>query len=406
MKKQHNTSEGRGLFSREHLGRRNPFITRKSILIGVIASSILMTYTACKKETDFVQHEDEMSMDDLEVDSKAFGQVFQPTSGNNCNTSTPAAPPTGVGSSAKQNWHRVVTNQTQFINAINYVNANGGTIYIDASFALNTTLPTITRSNVTILSNSSKVISDNVVGGSSATAMLNVTGSNFKMQNVTIQGAGRTNPNSFSWAGKRSAVSVSAGGSQFLRVKIQYFSHAAIRIENGSGHLVDQCILMDQKQSTLGYGVLLRNNANNVTVKRSRFARNSHSVATTGGGNQSYKAIGNYTLSAYKWHFDAHMAPDGWAGSKMEVINNVSGGNAALVVVRGPFKNGIFIKNNLYNQGAGDLAKLKPDATFTQSGNTYVGGNFYSPFGGSASDQQKAKTYFQKGEITGNCVWQ
>lgn len=372
---------------------------------GILFVNMLMT-TGCTKEQLHPNANVSNEVLDADGDAKAYGQVFWPTSGNNCNTNSPALPPSQVGWSAKKNWHIKVNNQAQFINAINQVNSNGGVIYINSSLTLNTTLPTITRSNVTILSNKNVIINDNVVGNSRATAMLNVTGSNFTMKNVTIKGAGRTNPNSFSWPGKRSAVSVSGNNATFFRVKVQYFSHAGIRLENGSGHTVDKCILTDQKLSTLGYGVLLRNDARNVTIKNSRFARCSHSVATTGGKRQSFKAIRNLTQQAYKWHFDAHMGSDGWAGDKVEIINNISTGTAALVVVRGPFDRGIFIKNNLFNRGAGDLAKLKPDATFTKHGHTYTGGFFYMPFAGSSSDRTKARAYFGHGEITGNCIWQ
>ncbi|MFK7786094.1 MAG: right-handed parallel beta-helix repeat-containing protein [Crocinitomicaceae bacterium] len=395
-KKTQKRSTGKG-FARRRVSR-NQFLLTFAIILGTI---FLMT--GCKKEIDSTRYGQDNPT--IEADTKAYGQVFWPPSGGNCTVGNPAAAPWGAGWSAKQGWHIKVYNQWQLVNAINTVNSSGGVIYIDASFTVTTNLPTITRNNVQILSNNSKTIYDNVVGGSKASAMFNVTGSNFKMKNVTIQGAGRTNPNNFNWSGKRSAIAVSGNNSEFFRVKIQYFSHAAIRLENGYGHTVDRCVLMDQKKSSLGYGVLLRNNARNVTVKTCRFNRNSHSIATTGGPNQSFKAVGNYSDGSYKWHFDAH-GTNGVAASKIEIINNKTGGTQSLFVVRGKVTNGTFIRNNKYNRDAGNMVKIKPDQTFSAHGHTYVQGVFYSPFGGSTSDKQKAKSFFQHGEITGNCIWQ
>ena len=57
--------------------------------------------------------------------------------------------------------------------------------------------------------------------------------------------------------------------------------------------------------------------------------------------------------------------------------------------------------NNLHNKNAGKLVELKPDATFTQNGTTFIGGFFYSPFG---LDAVKAKKFFMNGTISSNCV--
>lgn len=218
------------------------------------------------------------------------------------------------------------------------------------------------------------------------------------MSNVTISGVGAGSP------GKRSAVSVEKDNATFRHVLIEHYTHAAIRLEKGSGHQIWNSTFRHQNKSTLGYGVLLRNDARNVTIQRNYFDNNSHSVATTGGRQQSYRAIGNWSTRSLKWHFDVHMGSDGWGGDKVEIVNNVTNGPSALLVVRGPFADGVYVQNNLYNRGAGDLVKLKPDATFTQNGTRYDAGNFYGPFFGPGTGRTKGQTFFSKGEIKNNCV--
>lgn len=331
------------------------------------------------------------------------GAIQYPSSGGACTLSKPAIPFYSAGYSAKQSWHRSVNNQDQLISAINYVNRNGGTIYINASFSVTKNLPAITRNNVTILSKKAYKITDRISGSaSSATQLFLVNASNFTMKNVTIRGIGISNPsNPGSWSGKRSGVVVNGNYSTFERVDIGYYTHAAIRLENGGGHQVLSSVLTNQKRSDLGYGVLLRNNANNVLIKRNYFNSNSHSVATTGGKNQSYKAVGNWSKNAFKWHFDVHMGPDNYGGAKVEILNNVTQGSSTLLLVRGPFTNGVYVKNNLHSGSAGKLVELKPDRTFSQGGTTFIAGNFYSPFGLSST---AAKVFFSKGDIRNNCV--
>ena len=304
--------------------------------------------------------------------------------------------------SPKQNWHIAVDTQQELINAINWVNNNGGTIYIDGNINVHQNLPTITRNNVTILSRQGNVITDMQAGGSSASELFRVAATGFRMQNVTIQGIGHQNPNNpAAWPGKRSAVAVTKNGSTFDRVFIRFFTHAAIRLENGANHRVLNSTLVRQGRTDLGYGVLLRNNANQVLVKNNIMSGNSHAVATTGGGNQSYRAEGNWVYGQTKWHFDAHMGPDGWAGNYVEIINNVTDGNSSLVLVRGPFRNTNRIQRNLVNRPAGRVAELKPDATFSRGGFTFWAGNFYSPFGLS---QDAARVFFNGDIINQNCV--
>ena len=97
------------------------------------------------------------------------------------------------------------------------------------------------------------------------------------------------------------------------------------------------------------------------------------------------------------------MGPDNWGGNKVEIINNVSNGSQAMLVVRGAVDNGVYVLFYLYNRSAGDMIKLKPDRSFSQNGTFFNAGQFYAPFG---IDKNKARSFFSKGEITGNCVWQ
>lgn len=384
-----------GLFSRQKL------FPIRNIRLGSLGSFLLLLLflTACQKDEDIQELESGNPTVQL-----AKGDINWPNSGGSCSVGPPPAPFWGAGYSAKKNWHYVVRNQTQLRNGINHVNRFGGTIYIDASFTVTQTLPKITRDGVTILSRKAFRINDNISGSSRANELFRVEANNFTMKNVTIYGIGRNNPgNPAAWAGKRSAVVVTKNNARFERVFIRYFTHAAIRLENGSGHKVLSSTLTNQNRSDLGYGVLLRNNAQNVLVKRNRFDSNTHSVATTGGRYQSYRAEGNWTTNSGKWHFDVHMGADNWGGNKVEIIHNVSNGNQSLLLVRGPFNQGVYVKKNLYNKSAGKLVELKPDRTFTRNGTTFLAGNFYSPFG---LDQAKARVFFSNGEITNNCVWQ
>ena len=373
---------------------------------------LLVLFQACQKEALDAPTEEEVSVLEKPGPMQEEGQlkannIFAPSSGGNCRQAIPKAPFWGAGNGFKQSWHRVVKNQSQLISAINHVNNNGGTIFIDASFNVTQALPKITRNNVTILSKSAHKIYDKVAGGTRASELFRVEAANFTMKHVTILGIGHTNPNNpGSWAGKRSAVAVTKDNASFEAVFIQYYTHAAIRLENGRWHKVINSTLVNQKRSDLGYGVLLRNDARNVLIKRNRFHNNTHSVATTGGRNQSYRAEGNWTTNSGKWHFDVHMGRDNWGGHKIELINNVSNGSQALLVVRGPFTDGVYIRNNLYNKGAGDLVKLKPDRTFQQGGTTFFAGNFYGPFFSSTSARNAARVFFNKGQIKDNCVWQ
>lgn len=352
--------------------------------------------TGCQKDPDLE------AMVETPTPQLAYGDIVWPRSGSNCTLSPPPKPFWGAGNSTKQSWHRVVKNQWQLISAINHVNNNGGTIFIDASFNVTQNLPTITRDNVTILSRKACKIYDKISGSNSANELFRVEAANFTMKNVTIFGIGHLNPsNPSSWSGKRSGIAVTKNNSRFERVFIRYFTHAAIRLEDGSGHKVLNSTLTNQNRSDLGYGVLLRNRARNVLVKRNRFDKNSHSVATTGHRDQSFKAEGNWTTNSLKWHFDVHMGSDGWGGNKVEIIHNVSKGTQALLVVRGPFGSGVYVRKNLYNRGAGKLVELKPDATFTRNGTQFNAGQFYSPFG---LDQAKARQFFKNGEINNNCV--
>ncbi|MBX2798290.1 MAG: hypothetical protein KTR31_11490, partial [Myxococcales bacterium] len=86
-------------------------------------------------------------------------------------------------------------------------------------------------------------------------------------------------------------------------------------------------------------------------------------------------------------------------GNKVEIYNNVAG-DGALLLVRGPFRDGVYVERNLSNGTSGKLVQLKPDATFTTSGTTFQGGNFYSPFG---LDADRARTFFSRGAIATNC---
>ncbi|MEM0997978.1 MAG: hypothetical protein AAGN35_12885 [Bacteroidota bacterium] len=357
----------------------------------------ILLFSACQK--DPVLQEIESTTAEAALKK---GDIFWPRSGGSCTLSPPPAPFWGAGNSTKKSWHRAVKNQNQLVSAINYVNRNGGTIFIDGTFNVNRTLPKITRDNVTILSRKAFKIYDKVSGSTSANELFRVEGANFTMKNVTILGVGHLNPNNpGSWSGKRSAIAVTKNNARFERVFIRYYTHAAIRLEDGSGHIVINSTLTNQNRSDLGYGVLLRNRARNVLVKRNRFDRNSHSVATTGHRDQSYRAEGNWTTNSLKWHFDVHMGSDGWGGNKVEIIHNVSNGANSLLLVRGPFRDGVYVRKNLHNRPAGRLVELKPDQTFAQNGTTFIGGNFYSPFG---LNQTQARTFFRKGEITNNCV--
>ena len=353
--------------------------------------------SACQKEADIPE-----PTTTSQTPQMAKGDIVWPRSGSNCTLSPPPKPYWGAGNSQKKSWHKVVKNQTQLRNAINQVNASGGTIFIDATFNVTQSLPTITRDNVTILSRKAYKIYDKISGSTSANELFRVEAANFTMKNVTIFGIGHLNPgNPSSWSGKRSAVAVTKNNARFERCFIRYFTHAAIRLEDGSGHKVLNSTLTHHNRSDLGYGVLLRNKARNVLIKRNRFDRCTHSVATTGHKDQSYRAEGNWTTNSGKWHFDVHMGADGFGGRKVEIIHNVSNGSQALLLVRGPFTDGVYVKKNLYNRGAGKLVELKPDATFSRNGTTFIGGNFYSPFG---LDQAKARKFFQDGEINNNCV--
>lgn len=376
-------------------------MTWKNFVIMMLCTCL---YTGCQK--DPIPQEPSIDALNQPESNAGFragsGIIQQPSSGNNCNVSSPPSTFWGAGNSTKKSWHRIVRNQTQLANAIRHVNQNGGTIFIDASFNVTTSLPTITRNNVTILSRSGYQIFDKTPGGSRASELLRVEASNFIMKNVTINGIGHLNPNNpTAWAGKRSAVVITKNNATFDRVFIRYYTHAAIRLENGSGHKVINSTLIRQNRSDLGYGVLLRNNANNVLIKRNRFDRNTHSVATTGGRNQSYRAEGNLTTNSGKWHFDVHMGPDNWGGNKVEIINNVSRGSGSLLLVRGPFADGVYVRNNLHNLSAGKLVELKPDRTFTRNGVTFAAGNFYSPFG---LQRTAARAFFRDGEIVNNCI--
>jgi len=373
---------------------RFPRLSGRGLAVVLLLVALI---SGCEKELELQELEESSPTAQL-----AKGDIFWPNSGGSCSVGPPPAPFWGAGYSAKQSWHRAVKNQTQLRNAINHVNNNGGTIYIDGTFTVTQPLPKITRDNVTILSRGAFKIYDNIAGGSKASELFRVEAAGFTMKNVTIFGIGRLNPgNPSAWAGKRSAVAVTKNNARFERVFIRYFTHAAIRLENGSGHKVLNSTLTNQNRSDLGYGVLLRNNAKNVLIKRNRFDANSHSVATTGGRFQSYRAEGNWTTNTVKWHFDVHMGPDNWGGNKVEIIHNVSNGNGTLLLVRGPFTNGVYVRKNLHNKSAGKLVELKPDRTFSQNGQTFFAGNFYSPFG---LERNKARAFFSKGEITNNCV--
>ncbi len=397
------------LFSRTVVNiDQNKILMRLTLTVFTIIC--LGLYTGCQKsklvtpKTTASQEGDE-SM--IKTAAKGNNNIQFPKSGNSCTLNNPPAPPTVVGYSAKKSWHRKVKNQTQLISAINYVNSKGGTIYIDGTFNVTTAMPKITRDNVTILSKKGNRIYDKISSGANkkkATELFRVEANGFIMKNVTILGVGHLNPsNPSSWQGKRSAVVVTKNNARFERVNIKYFTHAAIRLENGWGHKVLKSILTNQNRSDLGYGVLLRNKARNVLIKQNRFDRNTHSVATTGGRFQSYRAEGNYTSNSKKWHFDVHMGSDGYGGKKVEIINNVSKGAGSLLLVRGPFTHGIFVKKNKHNLGAGKLVELKPDATFKRNGITYKALNFYSPFG---LQKAAAQAFFKLngGQIQNNCV--
>ena len=334
----------------------------------------------------------------------ASAQLQAPAVGADCNLTPPEPPRWGAGTSQPSASDIVVDTQNELVSAIHTVNSSGGSIYIDGSINVTTNLPTITRNGVGIFSRSGVELRDKKAGDSRASEMLRVTGNDFYMKDVTILGIGNENRGqAHLWPGKRSAVAVLGNRAVFDRVFIRFFTHAAIRLENGTNHEVLRSTLSSQKRTDLGYGVLLRNDARNVLVEGNRFDANSHAVATTGGANQSFTARGNWSTNHEKWHYDAHMGNDGWAGDRIQLINNVSDDSNALVVVRGPMTDGVYVKRNLHGSEAGGIAMLKPDEDFSANGIWFTGGYFYAPFG---IDSEKGRAFYSDGEIVNNCVEQ
>ena len=303
----------------------------------------------------------------------------------------PSAWPGNTPLSSSGQWN--VWNASGLANAIQNATPNQ-IIYIRKTINVNTEY-TISRNNIRVVSKNGVVIRDNR-NKSGLSALFNVTGSDVKFENVTIQGPGIN-------VGKRSAIAFSGNNGKVIRCRISKYSHAAVRLENGTGHYIFNSTIFDVNNSGLGYGVLLRGASSTARIERNMFNRTSHAVATNGGDNQSYTAIGNYCKNSVKWHFDVHKGSSGYySGKKIILKKNVVDGSNTLFINRGRISQGIDVRENIIRLAADGLVKIKADATMSYNGATIVAGNFYNPFHSSNATERTTARNFLKNSIIKN----
>lgn len=361
------------------------------LLTAFLAVSIL---SACEKAPLLEPDAEDAPSEETASGSRNASQGWRWGSHRTWTPSLPAKPSAWPGNSpilSSGQWN--VWNASDLANATSMVQANQ-VIYIRTTINVYAEY-TISKNNVRVVSKSGVVIKDNR-NKSGLSALFNVNGSNVKFENVTIQGPG-------AYVGKRSAIAFSGSNGKVIRCRISRYSHAAVRLENGSGHYIYNNTLFDQNNSGLGYGVLLRGANATARIERNMFNRNSHSVATNGNGNQSYTAIGNYCKNSVKWHFDVHKGSSGYySGKKVILKKNVVDGSNALFINRGRISQGIDVQENIIRLAADGLVKIKADATMSFNGATIVSGNFYNPFNSSNSTERTTARNFLKNSIIKN----
>lgn len=363
-------------------------------LVAIVAISI---FSACEKAPLEPENREEAQTEEATKEKRNASQGWRWGNHRNWTPTLPTKPSAWPGNTPLRSWGQYnVWNANDLANATANATSNQ-IIYIRATIDVYSDY-TIANNNVRVVSKNGVVIRDkrNVSGLS---ALFNVTGADVKFENVTIQGPG-------AYAGKRSAIAFSGTRGQVLRCRISRYSHAAVRLENGSGHYIFNSTIFDQNNSGLGYGVLLRGAYATARIERNMFIRNSHSVATNGSDNQSYTAIGNYCKNSVKWHFDVHKGSSGYySGKKVILKRNVVDGSNTLLITRGRMSQGVDIQENIIRLAADGLMKIKADATMSFNGATIVQGNFYNPFHSwNATERTTARNFLKNSIIKNNHI--
>ncbi|MGD1847008.1 MAG: hypothetical protein ACFB10_16585 [Salibacteraceae bacterium] len=365
-----------------------------TLLVAIVAIGVLPACEKAELEPEIIG---ETQSEEDNSGRRNASQGWRWGSHRNWTPTLPPKPSANPGNTPLRSWGQWnVWNASDLANATRRATANQ-IIYIRRTIDVYAEY-TISNSNVRVVSKNGVVIRDRR-NKSGLSALFNVNGSGVKFENVTIQGPG-------AYVGKRSAIAFKGNNGQVLRCRISNYSHAAVRLENGTGHFIFNSTIFGQNNSGLGYGVLLRGASSTARIERNMFNQNSHAVATNGNDNQSYTAIGNYVKNSVKWHFDVHKGSSGYYSAKKVVLKkNVVDGSNVLFINRGRIAQGIDVQENIIRLAADGLVKIKADATMSFNGATIVQGNFYNPFHSwNATERTTARNFLKNSIIKNNHI--
>ena len=167
------------------------------------------------------------------------------------------------------------------------------------------------------------------------------------------------------------------GSLQVDNCELAGWSHAAIFLRGGTGHVVRHCYIHHCQYNGLGYGV--SHDVARSLIERNSFDFNRHSIAGTGRSGSGYVARHNVELGDSLSHcFDMHGGSDRkdgteTAGDSMEVTRNTFRAPQAAFVLRGECESKTLLEGNWFagHDSPEQAVRLRSDRGVEFGDNTY-----------------------------------
>lgn len=238
----------------------------------------------------------------------------------------------------------------------------------------NVTITVPNKSQALILHQGQRLISDRGINGSQGARLLLEKGldtlpykypvitmsSNSRITGFRIEGPVTGSESS----NKTIGIQFIPGSSQIQvdNNEIYYWPWAGVSVKTATDNLVNNNYIHDNKKSGLGYGVVVQNGNNHVTISCNTFNANRHSIAGSGEIGDSYEAKHNLVLNGggkAAYHaFDMHKGSTGHGGKNVVIEANIfdfgrpTTSNYSSIMLRGvPTSGKATIQKNIFSQG-------------------------------------------------------